>query len=78
MKSEVVPVNSISEEAYAVLAAFEVSALNRDHGSGTGFEGSIWMPSELSFDSWSFQESPKKFPRTFWKSIARRLASQMK
>ncbi len=76
-----VPENFISEETYAVLAAFEASALLRDHEndtfiSGIGFERSISMPTALSHDSWSFMVSPKKFPRTFWKSIARRLVEQ--
>ena len=82
MKSEetnaYVPVNFISNEVYALLAAFEASSLHRDYGydtgsTGIGFELSILMPTELTFDSCMFMESPKKFPRTFWRSIARRL-----
>ncbi len=78
------PVNSIPAEAYALLAAVEAYALNRDHGTGNTGVGSvdsdhcILMPSEVSFDSWSFLQSPKKFPRTFWKSIARRLVNKVK
>ena len=76
-----VPDNFISQEAYAVLIAFEASALLREHEPGVstvgkmciGVEPSVSMPREISFDSWSSMQSPKKFPRTFWKSIAKRI-----
>ena len=51
-----VPVSSIPEEAYTVLAVFDAYALNRDPGTGNvgvdcvDFGHCKLMPSELSFD----------------------------
>jgi hypothetical protein len=76
-----VPVNNISTEAYALLAAAEALAARR---ADAGDLGNNWTMPERALDGMynnlcdsQCMPPPKRFYRTFWESVSRRLLHQM-
>ena len=83
-----VPVNNISTEAYALLAAAEALAARRAGAVDLGIivhdATNNWTMPERALDGMynqscdsQFMPPPKRFYRTFWESVSRRLLHRM-
>ena len=78
-----VPVNVIPQAVYAMIAAWEQSELNRQDvmdGSGSAaMTSAASLSGTLSLNDYepmricNFEAPPKRFYRTFWRSLARRI-----
>ncbi len=69
--TEYVPVNYICPEVYALIAAWE-SASKQVHSTGTSTPKAVLMKNSLQSPC-SAAVPPKRFFRTFWKSLSRKL-----